>query len=310
MKTIRTIISLIFIFLVSNSWAIETVDRIVAIVDGEIITLFELNNRVKPFLENFRGKKITEQDKLAIYKLKKDILEEMINDILIKKFAKKYDIKVSKLEVENYLNELRKKSGLSKEDFEKELKKEGLTYKDFYQKVEDNILKNRIINAMVKRKVVITDKEIEEYYQKHINEYKEEGKVHLKAIILPSEEESKRIYNKIKEGEITFEQAVKNYSLGPNISNGGDLGKVNPKDLNPVWKNALQNLNIGEISTPFLYNNQWIILKLVDKQKEDTKNLEQIKEKIRENLYKQKFNQIYSSFIKQLREGAVIEVNL
>jgi peptidyl-prolyl cis-trans isomerase SurA len=288
----------------------ETVDRIVATVDGEIITLFDLNNRIKPFLENFKGKQLTDKDKIAIYELKKKILNDMINDILIKKFASKYEIEISKLEVENYINELRKKSGLSMEEFKKELKKEGITYEQFYKKVEFNMLKHRVLGAMVKRKVVVTDKEIEDYYNKHKNKYKEEETVHLRALVSATEKEAKEVYEKILNNQISFLEAVQKYSVGPNITEGGDLGEVAWSNLNEDWKEFVVNLKEGEISRPFYFNKKWIILQLVSKKSGSTKSLEKVKAEIREKIYEKKFEEIYSSFINDLRKKAVIEVNL
>ncbi len=301
---------LIFTIFSSYSFAMETVDRIVATVDGEIITLFDLNNRIKPFLENFKGKQLTDKDKMAIYELKKKILNDMINDILIKKFASKYEIKISKLEVENYINDLRKKSGLSMEEFKKELKKEGITYEQFYKKVEFNMLKHRVLGAMVKRKVVVTDKEIEDYYNKHKNKYKEEETVHLRALVSATEKEAKEVYEKILNNQISFPEAVQKYSIGPNITEGGDLGEVAWSHLNEDWKEFVVNLKEGEISRPFYFNKKWIILQLVSKKSGSTKSLEKVKAEIREKIYEKKFEEIYSSFINDLRKKAVIEVNL
>jgi len=288
----------------------ETVDRIVATVDGEIITLFDLNNRIKPFLENFKGKQLTDKDKMSIYELKKKILNDMINDVLIKKFASKYEIKISKLEVENYINELRKKSGLSMEEFKKELKKEGITYEQFYEKVEFNMLKHRVLGAMVKRKVVVTDKEIEDYYNKHKNKYKEEETVHLRALVSATEKEAKEVYEKILNNQISFPEAVQKYSVGPNITEGGDLGEVAWSHLNEDWKEFVVNLKEGEISRPFYFNKKWIILQLVNKKSGKIKDLETVKSEIREKIYEQKFEEIYTSFINDLRKNAVIEINL
>ncbi|KUJ96128.1 MAG: SurA domain-containing protein [Desulfonauticus sp. 38_4375] len=301
---------LIFTFFSSYSFSMETVDRIVATVDGEIITLFDLNNRIKPFLENFKGKQLTDKDKMSIYELKKKILNDMINDVLIKKFASKYEIKISKLEVENYINELRKKSGLSMEEFKKELKKEGITYEQFYEKVEFNMLKHRVLGAMVKRKVVVTDKEIEDYYNKHKNKYKEEETVHLRALVSATEKEAKEVYEKILNNQISFPEAVQKYSVGPNITEGGDLGEVAWSHLNEDWKEFVVNLKEGEISRPFYFNKKWIILQLVNKKSGKIKDLETVKSEIREKIYEQKFEEIYTSFINDLRKNAVIEINL
>ncbi|MDQ7031662.1 MAG: SurA N-terminal domain-containing protein [Desulfonauticus sp.] len=313
MKGLRKIFILflvIFYFLQVRNYlvfATEVVDRIVAIVDGEIITLMDLNQRLKPYLKQFQGRILTDQDKKIILKLKKKILDQMIDDILIKKVAEKYKLKVSDLEVKNYIDKIREENGLTLDEFKKQLKLQGLTYKQFYNKVKDDMLRNRIVSALVRRKVVVTDEEILNYYKKKFKQSMKK-KFCLKIILLSSKGKAEEVYQKLKKGNLTFERAAQIYSIGP--YKNGDLGCLNYSDLNSSWKKVLANLKPGEIALPFEFQNRWVILKLVKIKQESAKPLKNVKEKIRQEIYRQKFVKLFNEFIQKLRKDAVIDIKL
>ena len=171
----------------------EIIDRIVAIVNGEIITLFELNEQVKPYLEKFRGKELGTAEKKAIWELKKQALDQMINDILLRQEAEKYKIKVSDMEIENFIRQFKQRNNLTEEQFLNQLKLQGMTREDYKRQIRNNILKHRLIGAMVKRKVVVTQEEIEKYYLAITTGVPKEGSATIETTIGRSTTDRKKM---------------------------------------------------------------------------------------------------------------------
>ncbi|MBT8763165.1 SurA N-terminal domain-containing protein [Desulfohalobiaceae bacterium Ax17] len=291
-------------------FAEEIIDRIVAIVNGEIITLFELNERVKPYLERFKGKELGPAEKQAIRELKKQLLDQMINDILLRQEAEKYKIEVSDMEIENFIRQFKQRNNLTEEQFLNQLKLQGLTREDYKRQVRNNIIKHRLIGAMVKRKVVVTQEEIERYYNEHKQDFDTEKKVHLKLILLPTLEEAKQIRNKIMAGEMTFEQAAKKFSQGPSAESGGDLGFVNWKDLAKEWKQAIKGLKQGEITSVFSLNNKGAILKVEESLSGQPKPLKEVEDEIRKIIYQPRLEERFREYMRSLREKAVIDIRI
>jgi len=288
----------------------EIIDRIVAIVNGEIITLFELNEQVKPYLEKFRGKELGTAEKKAIWELKKQALDQMINDILLRQEAEKYKIKVSDMEIENFIRQFKQRNNLTEEQFLNQLKLQGLTREDYKREIRNNILKHRLIAAMVKRKVVVTQEEIEKYYQEHKQDFTKEKKVYLKLILVPTREEAKQIRDKIVSGKMSFEEAARKFSRGPGAKSGGDIGLIDWKNLAKEWKRAIKDLKEGEISVVFSLNNHGAILKVEKLQSGEPKPLKEVEDEIRNIIYQPRLEQRFKEYMRTLREKAIIDVRL
>jgi len=288
----------------------EVVDRIVAVVNGELITLFELNQRVKPYLERFRGKELGRKEKEVILKMKKDVLNKMIEDILIKQRAEEYGIEVTDMEVQNRIRQIKNRNQMTEEELRRELKRQGMSMEEFSKKIREDILKHRLISAMVKRKVVVTDEEIEEYYKKHKADFRREKKVKLNLILLPDSVKAKEIFEKIKQGKISFAKAAAEYSVGPQPDKAGDLGYVDWASMNADFKEALKNKEAGDIAPPFEFKDKAALLKVRDIQSGETRPLSEVKDKISDQIYKKKFSRQYEEYLSQLREKAIIDIRL
>lgn len=127
-----------------------------AIVNGEVITLYDLKKRNKKKASLSQGMNISLNNK----ELVKQFLSEMVNKILFKEEADRLGIKVSKYEVENQLEQMIKSSELTEQEFKEELKKQGLKLEEVKKSIEDNIKINKLISYMVRSKVVVTEEDI------------------------------------------------------------------------------------------------------------------------------------------------------
>ena len=150
--------------------AAEVVDRIVAVVNGKMITLSEVNQNLALVLESAEVKKAVDSDDLDVKELRSKILQKMIDDLLLEQEAVKFNIEVADSELRVYLDDFKKQNRLTDEQLVAYLTKQGMTLDGYKDKVRKNMLRNRVVAVMVQRKVVVTEEEIEEYYQQHKNE--------------------------------------------------------------------------------------------------------------------------------------------
>lgn len=302
---------IVILFLAANPvWSTSLDNRIVALVDGETITLFELQARLRNLLGLFEDVDIDELPQDQLDHTRQQVLEQMINDILLKKEAEKYGIEVGTREIENHIREVRSENNLSLEEFEEHLENEGLTLDAYKKQISDSIIRQRVLSMMVRRKVMVTSDEIESFYKKYAGQYQEEKKISLQVILVPDVQQAASVREEITRGEITFDQAAANLSRGPNASEGGDIGTVSWKKLAPEWQQALDNLNAGEISRPFEVNGSGALLKLKETHSGDTVPLSDVQDKIREQIFNAKLDDRFEEYIQGLREKAVIDIRL
>ncbi len=288
----------------------QLVNRVVALVDGETITLFELQARVKHLLGLFENVNIDDLPESQLKQTQGQVLNQMINDILLKKEADRFGIEVTRREVESHIDLVRSDQNMSQEEFEQFLQSQGLTLDIYKKQISDSILRQRVLSLMVRRKVLVTMEEVEAYYKDNIAQYQEDKKVHLQVIILPDFEDAVRIREEVARGEISFDAAAARFSHGPNSSGGGDLGFIEWSRLAPEWRQALDNLEQGDLSEAFQIRGSGALLKLIEKRSEGVIELSKVEDKIREKLFDSKLDQRFEDYIKGLREKAVIDVRL
>lgn len=307
--------------------ATQLVDRVVAVVNGKLITLFDLDSRVAELVQRTQGISFAPGDPRA-EELRRQVLESMINDILIEQEAARLKINVSETELDSQIDELKKKNNLTQAQFQAELAKEGLTLKEFRKRMREDNMKKRLLGFMVHRKVLVTDDEIRDYYEKHKATLSTTKSIlgpkvsgNISFIMVPTKKQAEELRQKIGAGTITFADAARKFSIGPGRDQGGDLGDVQVKDLAPPLRDALTAVPAGQVSQPVMLDGKAVLLKLrTGKNAAPAKtpqpapsagpSFESVRNQIQEMLYKQKFDKLFQDYMDNLRSKAVIEVKL
>lgn len=308
--------------------AAELVDRVVAVVNGKLITLFDVNTRVADMVKQTQGVALKPDDP-RLDDLRRQVLESMITDMLIESEANKLKVTVSETEIDSQIEEIKKKNNLSQQQLVTELAKEGLTLKQFRDKMRLDSIKKRLLGFMVHRKVLVTDDEIRDYYEKNKGSLSAAKSVlgpkvsgGLGFIMVPNKKQAEELRDKINSGSMSFADAARKFSIGPGRDQGGDLGDVQIKDLAPPLRSALTAVPPGQVSEPVLLDGKAVLLVQRTASAPAEKpaapaaaaganpSYEAAKEQIQELLYKQKFDKLFQEYIDNLRSKAVVEVKL
>ncbi|HTR45026.1 MAG TPA: peptidylprolyl isomerase [Thermodesulfovibrionales bacterium] len=294
------------------SSAAVLLDRIVAIVNKEVITWSELYRSME-FKASDEFRALSDAEKRKVFRdNEREFLETMIDTKLQIQAAKKLDIDAGKDELEDAIKTIKGKYGMSDKDFEETLKKEGFTLEEYRKLLAEQIILGKIVTQQVKNKVVISDNEVSEYVVKNM-----EPEYHIRQILLKRpekaeekavvEERAEEIYRKLKAGA-DFALLAGEYSSDSSAKTGGDLGFVKAKLLSREFIDALATMNVGEVSRPFWTSIGLHIIKL--EEKEEGGNTEASRESARKKLFDKRFTEEYKNWIKGLREKAFVEVRL
>ena len=296
------------VLFVTGGVSAKLVNRIVAVVNGEIITLHELQqelNHSVPGMEQ-KGQGNARQSET----MKRRVLEAMINDELLKQEAERFEIEVSDAEIENQISQIKSENGLSQTEFEQAVQEEGMTLDEYRQTLREEIKKNRVLGSMVRQKVVVSEEEMREYYEEHKGEYEQPKQVRLRIIVHPSRTRLEQVRKDIVAREVSFAQAARSVSQGPGADQGGALGTFVWKDLKPAWRDILSDLRPGEISRVFSLQGNYALLLLEDLADRKVQSFDELRSEIRQKIYGQKLENRYKEYIQGLREKAVISVRL
>jgi peptidyl-prolyl cis-trans isomerase SurA len=314
-KIFAAVIISVFFFLFGNvSVFAEVLNRIVAIVNSDVITLYELNAKIKQ-LTGRQPNDLRNQNMEGYLKARRQVLDLLIDEKLARDKIQELGINVSPKEVESAIEKIKKDNNLTDEDLKTSLKKQGLTYESYRKNIKSELEQIRLISFEVKSKIIIEDEEIKEYYEKHKDEFTSKERIHLAAIILtrgnpsnqdktiPLHRKAEEIILRLKKGE-DFGELAKKFSQGPGAQDGGDLGFFKTSQLDPKLLNVIRELPEGGISKPIIRTSEIQIIKVVEKQERKIKPLNELRDAIYGIIFREKVNNQYTSWIKTLRERA------
>ena len=293
---------LLFISILPVS-AEQFINKTVAVVNGEIITLFDLQAETAPEIFRQQLNPNNPADKAKVEQLEKAILEGMISNLILTQEAERLHVNVGKDEVESEYHNFIAKSQLTPEEFQYQLELQHLTEDSFKERI-----RSRLLGAMVGRKIVVTKKEIEDYYQKNHDKLKNNNQLQLAILVYPPDINAKDWAARIKSGSVSFEEVVKKVSVGPKAKEGGDLGSIDIEDLNPEWLEQLSTMKPGEVTSLIDINGLQGQLKLINIIKGEPQTLETLTPYIEEILREPKLEERFKEYTDQLRKRAVVDI--
>ena len=323
---IRNVSILVFLLIIIAKISVaNVVDRSVAIVNEDTITLSEVNELGKPFFQ-----KITEEtpaDRLpeALKQGRKTVIDKLIDKKIVIQEAKRLNLKVSDEEIESAIKRIITNNKTTLEQFKKELNAAGLNEKQYREDLRDQILSSKLINHEVRSKVVITDEQILDYYDTHFTETSGGSDYYILQFgavwnkvdrngKIPSQNEAREKAEFVRARALKsedFKSLVKQYSDLPSASEGGDLGTFELDEMVSYMRNAVGALKPGATSEVVEHDGVYYVFKLLSSQpgKRVTKApYEEVKEEIREKLYQQQMEQLFSDWIKGIRDKAYIKI--
>jgi len=292
-------------------------DRVVAQVNKEVITWSELYKMMEREAADDM-KILDEAERRKIFKEhEEDFLERLIDIKLQLQEAKRLEIEVLPVDVEDAIENIKNKYSLTDETLKASLEQGGLTLDDYKERLSEQILITKLVNQQVKSKVVVSDEEVENFYNRHKDEFVMDESYKLRQIFfrMPESNDMKKdleekaidIAEKIKKGE-DFSRLAREYSEDPSGKLGGDLGYIQKKFMAKEFIDALSVMDIGDISMPFWTDHGLHIIKLEDKKYARTE--QGLKEEIKNRLFEEKFRKSYENWLKDLRNGARIVIRL
>ena len=304
----------------SNVKSAEVVDRIVAAVNDDVITLRELNSVLQPYTQQIRMRKYSEEhERRMLFKLRQDLLNKLIADKLTDQEIKRLNIKVSPKELDNAIERLKDKKFYTDEQLRRVLARDGMSLEDLRQKMEEQILRRRLIDQEVNSKIVVTKEDIRAYYENHPDEYGAVERYHLRNIVmnvpLNAADSEKRgilrrmdaLLSQLKAGA-SFPMLARKFSESPLASDGGDLGFFKLDDLAPQIRSAVAGRGGGEFTDVLDTPQGYQIFYIEEIVNQSQKSLEAASAEISEKLYNEVVDQKFNSWLTELRERSHIRI--
>lgn len=303
-------VMLVLTFLVISTWppafsAAYLQDRIVAIVNTELIMLSDVKREFRAEQERlsreFRGNDLAQRLKTAEYMA----LTKLIERRLQLQEAKATKVEVSDLEVQQALEQMKRQD-----------KSFDPTNPHDVRELRDQLILMRIADQHIRGNITVGDSELKRYYQEHREQFALPEEYQLSQIIIkPSSSDgladalakARQAMDDLKRGE-KFEDVALQYSDGANSLRGGRLGFVRQGELWPVIEQAVSRLVPGGISDLLESPEGVHIIRLDDKKPKQFRPYEDVRREVQELVYQQKSEDMYQSWLVDLKNKAYIEI--
>lgn len=312
-RFVRSVCALVFVVVTAAAAGAETLNRIVATIDGDPITQVELEQYTEIVKKRPGGDQITDQ---------KQILDELILDKIIRKQVEILGMKASDQQIDNYIESIRTRNNLTEDQLREALQQQNMTWDQYRTQVRSDIERASLINREIRNKVNVSPEEIERYYKAHLDEYGASPKVTARVITLlvprdASDADKAAIRTKAEEVQKlaadggNFAKLAKEYSQGPAAEEGGDIGEVQPDEMQPEFAKAAKKLEPGQVSPLIVTADGFHILKIEKASGEAHRPLSEVSDDIKEKLYKEAMESRYDRWLNQdLRSRHHVEIFL
>ncbi len=276
----------------------ETINRIVATVDDDPITLQE----VRAFGKVPGQRPLFMPPEGAANMTERDVLEVLIMNRLINKEVEAQGLKAKDEEVNEYIERIKMESHLDDDRFKAALAQQGMTLESYREQVADEIERAMLVSREIGAHVNVTPQDVERYYKEHNDEYAQAEQVHVRHIFLPlaghTEEETLAQMEDIRKHAVAgedFGKLADQYSQGPGAGQGGDLGNFKKGQMAKEIEDVAFALKPGEISQPFRMGAGIHLIKVEEhtvpgQQTIDKDTAEQIKRKLYNEALKQRYD--------------------
>ncbi len=313
------VIALLSICLLSLSVSAEVVERIVAIVNSEIILESDLKKMPA---------KLKKRDLIYDYLIpgtedvfykgeRKSLLDYLINEKIMDSEIKRLNLMVTSEKVDQEIREIAKRNNISSQEVLNAVSAEGLSVSEYKESLKSRLERQSLIEAEIISKLRISDEDAySEYLRKTpsarstVNEYsiahiffspkKGGGEAALKR--------AEAVYEKLRQGE-NFETQAQQFSEDTNFSNGGFLGNFKTGEFLKELEDSVTNLSPGQYSPVVRSKMGFHIVKLLSKKGSTDPRFEKDKEKIKSQIFDATFRRQLKLWLQTKKDESFLRIN-
>ena len=255
-----------------NANAQQALDKIIAVVNDDVITQNELDNRIADFIVQL---KLDKNSKEQMKALSKQVLERMISTRIQLQMAKQMGITIDDISLNRMIENIAQSNNITLPKLKNSLAKDGISFDRFREQTREDIIIKQLQQRMVASKVNISDQEIRRFIDNNLNKNNAGEKYQIQHILITTPEsatpedidkakqKSDQLFDQIKNGA-NFKTLAIQKSDGRNALKGGDLGWRTGSELPEAFLAAIKDIDKGETAEPIRSASGFHILKLVD----------------------------------------------
>jgi peptidyl-prolyl cis-trans isomerase SurA len=295
------------------------VDGVAAVVNGEVITLLELEKAGRLALEDrLRTAPADERERL-----RREVLSEVLNQLVLVRIqsqrARQAGVQVSPSEVDTAILNIRENNRMSEEVLARLLQERGMTQEEYRSDIEDQIRLSKLVQREIRAKVTATEEEISAWFNEHRPDWYRPEKIRIRHLLIPlptgasaDEIEAARgranaLLDRVKAGT-DFATLVRAETTGAAADADPVSGELARGELFPALETAAFALPVGGVSEPVQSPAGFHLVQVAEKTPAYEPRLEDVRASIEQKIAERKTRERYESWLKQLRSEAIVEI--
>jgi peptidyl-prolyl cis-trans isomerase SurA len=296
----------------------DTLDRIVAVVNGDIILYSELQEQIRQVTRVSPDLKLDDPAKKA--QIEREMLREMIRERLADQEIKRLKIIVTAREIDETIEAIKQENHFTDAQFDYVIQQEGQTREQFRKRIKKELERSRLVERVLKSKTIITPEQVDAYLKSEQSGFSERRRLAIIFLPFPEGSEGQKteevdklardILNRLRTGA-DFANLAKAYSKGPAAQDGGDIGYLAADELAPPIEAAVRRLKPNDLTDLIKTPSGYFILKVLDVQKEKQATVDAgTREKAQRQLLQMEMDRKFLDWVRDLESRAFIQISL
>ena len=297
------------------------IDRIVAVIDDEVITLSELEDAMGPILQQIEAIPDPVLQAQQRDKQMRAALDDLVGARLVLLEASRRKLTVTAVEIADYIDTIKQQRQWNDERLELYLAGQGLSLARFQKETREQLLRRKVIWRVLGDRIRVSEGDLREFHKETLSRANTEYEIEAAHILLrvapgavqldidAARQQANEIYARAAQGE-SFEELARRYSDGPSAANGGELGPVKKGTLDPEFEKILFELAPGQVGGPVQTRFGFHVVRALQRRALPTPSFEDVKERLMRELQEKRRIEELEKWVIELKAKAFIEVRL
>ena len=300
-------VGLVFLFMglgCSNQGETISQNQVVVRVDNQVLTLAEFNEYFEPI--GLSSDRENGQDNNAVHEARISFLLQLVEEMIIIRRAEELHLSISPEELDEAVREIQK--DYPQAGFEDMFLKQAISFEAWKERLRKRLLVEKVMRKELLEEDSVTVEEMRDYYNKHREEWSRGEEIRARQILLPTEDQAKKVLQSLKNGE-TFSSLARRHSIAPEAQFDGDMGYVVRGQLPSSLEAPIFDLEPGEVSSVVKTLYGFHIFQVIEKRETPVPNIDESIERIKQEILKGRLKAAYGPWLAELRSRYDVEVN-
>lgn len=316
----KTTLILVLTLSTLSASAAQVLEGIVVRVGDRIITRTQYERRLRDLYAEIDAAGRPEQASAARETARKNLVNELISELLIKDRADRLGLAVTNDEIKDAISRLKQQYNITTdEQFESSLQQSGLTRAEMEARLRDTLVTNKVFARELRNRNDLSDPELRDRYNREKEQYRLPERARLREIVILKPEDASKLEEAtqratevaaaVRKPGTDFANVAMTMSESATRDKAGDLGEVAKGDLVAELDKAIFSAPSGSILGPVETKSAWHIVLVEQRLPSEVPAFESIKDRLRKDASEETFQRDYKTYIENLRKDAFIQIN-